>query len=120
MLINKKDLIRINQDIGEEGSFANEASLDFALSMLKERKSWLHTLAYLVRCILIDHVFRDGNKRTAFTLICTALDEYGMATDTTKIYLGVMTITKKNITNPLKIMRVIKNGIIPIKSTENH
>jgi len=120
MLINKKDLIRINQEIGEQGNFANEASLDFALSMLKERKSWLYTLSYLVRCILIDHVFRDGNKRTAFTLICTVLDEQDMAFDGPKMYLGVMTITKKNMTNPLQIMRVIKNGIIPNTSTTNH
>lgn len=120
MLINKKDIIGMNQETGEDGSFANEASLDFALSVLKERKSWLYTLSYLVRCILIDHVFRDGNKRTAYALIRTVLNEKGIQNDKQKIYLGVLTITKKNISNTMKIMRVIKNGIIPIESKENH
>lgn len=120
MLLNKKDIIRMNQEIGENGSFANEASLDFALSVLKERKSWLYTLSYLVRSILIDHVFHDGNKRTAYALIRTVLNEQGIENDKQKIYLGVLTITKKNISNTMKIMRVIKNGIIPVESKENH
>ena len=110
----------MNQEIGEDGTFANEASLDFALSVLKERKSWLYNLAYLVRSILIDHVFKDGNKRTAYTLIRTVLEQQSMVNDKQKIYVGVLTITKKNIINTTKIMRVIKNGIINFESKENH
>ncbi|MFC1697991.1 hypothetical protein ACFL1H_06635, partial [Nanoarchaeota archaeon] len=64
-MINKKDIIRINQEIGETGELSNESSLDFALHMIKHKKSWLYELSYLIRSILVDHVFKDGNKRTA-------------------------------------------------------
>ncbi len=109
----------MNQEIGEDGSFANEASLDFALSVLKERKSWLFNLSYLVRSILMDHVFRDGNKRTALLLIQMVLDEQDLVGDKQKLYVGIITLIKKNVTNTNKIMRVIKNGIIFPAAEEN-
>ena len=73
MLINKKDIIAINQEIGENGLFQNESSLDFALSIIKQKRAWLYELSYLVRSLLVDHVFQDGNKRTAFYIILKCL-----------------------------------------------
>lgn len=111
MLLNKKDLIRMNQEIGEQGSFQNESSLDFALHSIKAQKSWLLVVSTLVRSILIDHTFQDGNKRTAYLLITTALEYKGYDYDAQKLYLTVLTITKKNITNVHTILRLIKSGI---------
>jgi len=112
VLITKKDVIRANQEIGEEGTLHNEASLDFALHSLKQQKSWLLHTSTLTRSILLDHVFQDGNKRTAYALIASVLEYQGLKYDKERLYLAVLTITKKNITNVQKIMRLIKHGIL--------
>ena len=111
MMINKKDLIGINQEIGEKGSFANESSLDFALNIIKQKKSWLYELSYLVRSILVDHVFSDGNKRTAFVLIAFYLDEKSLDYDKEKLVRVVLQIAKKSLKNPKKIAGLIQNAI---------
>ena len=69
--LSKKDLIAISQEVGSNGKFHNESSLDFALSIAKQKKSWLYELCYIVRTLLVDHCFEDGNKRTAIIVIIT-------------------------------------------------
>lgn len=108
MLLSKKDIIAINQELGESGLFKNEGSLDFALSALKGKKSWLYELAYIVRAILIDHVFEDGNKRTTFVLIHNYLDDNMFSADKEKIKNIIILITKKNINDINRIMRLTK------------
>ena len=72
MLINKKDIIGVNKEIGCNGEFSNESSLEFALSIVKQKKSWLFELCYIVRSLLVDHVFQAPNGRTWRTVIGTA------------------------------------------------
>ena len=110
-MINKKDVIRINQEVGENGEFSNESSLDFVFSIAKAEKSWLYELSYFVRNILTDHVFMDGNKRTAFILIITYFEDKGLGYDKDIIYKLVYKISKKNINNINKVMGMIKNAI---------
>ena len=112
MLINKKDIIRINQEIGESGRFSNESSLDFALSIIRQKKSWLYEVSYLVRSLLVDHVFIDGNKRTALAILMFYLEDKNLQYDKEKLMRLVWIISKKNIKDINKIMRVIKNVII--------
>lgn len=113
MLINKKDIVGINKEIGCNGEFSNESSLEFALSIVKQKKSWLFELSYLVRSLLVDHVFQDGNKRTASTVIMTFFDQKNLSYDKEKIIMVILQISKKNINDINKIMRLIKNVIIP-------
>ena len=108
MLINKKDIIAINQALGEQGLFKNESSLDFTLDALKGKKSWLYEISCLTRSILIDHVFEDGNKRTVFVLIHIYLEENNLREDKDKINEIISVIIKNNITDIHKIMRLIK------------
>ncbi|MBW2975325.1 Fic family protein [Candidatus Woesearchaeota archaeon] len=110
--VNKKDLIRINQEIGENGNFHNENTLDFALSLIKAKKSWLYELSYLVRSLLVDHVFEDGNKRTAMILTATYLKDKNIEYDKDRLIRLFWNISKKNITDINKIMRLIKSVII--------
>ena len=110
--INKKDIIGINQEVGESGNFSNESSLDFALSIIKHRKSWLYELSYLVRSLLVDHAFEDGNKRTAMIIVTTYLKEKKLECDKDRITKVFWNISKKNITDINKIMRLIKSIII--------
>ena len=111
--LNKKDLIGINQEIGGNGKFHNEDSLDFALSTAKHKKSWLYELSYIIRSLLVDHCFEDGNKRTAITVIITYFENNDLDYDKDKLTKTVWKIAKKNITDINKIMRMIKNAIVP-------
>ena len=110
MNINKKDIVAINREIGESGELQNPSSLDFALGVIRQQKSWLYELSYLVRSVLVDHVFRDGNKRTSLALVLLYLDDKGMECDKQRIVQVIHTISKKNITDINKIMRLIKHG----------
>ena len=111
MLINKKDITAINKEIGSNGQFSNESSLEFALSIVKEKKSWLFELSYLVRSLLVDHVFQDGNKRTAAAIISLYLEENALGYDKEKIIKIILSISRKNTADINKIGRMIKNAI---------
>ena len=111
--LNKKDLIGINHQIGENGKLHNKHSIDFALSILKQNKSWLYELSYIVRSLLVDHCFEDGNKRTAIITIITYFENNDLDYDKDILIKNVLSIAKKNITDINKLMRLIKNAIIP-------
>ncbi|MBW2990085.1 Fic family protein [Candidatus Woesearchaeota archaeon] len=110
-MINKKDIVRVNQEIGETGRFHNESSMEYALSMIKHKKSWLYELAYIARSLLTDHAFIDGNKRTALAIILTYFEgkeEY----DKEMIAKIILQISKKQEKDVNKIMRMIKSAIL--------
>ena len=113
MLLNKKDLIGINQQVGSIGKIHNEDSMDYALSIVKQNKSWLYELSHLVRSLLVDHCFEDGNKRTAIIIVITYFEENSLDYDKDKLIKTIWNISKKNISNINKLMRLIKNAIIP-------
>ena len=110
--LSKKDLIGINQEIGGNGKFHNEDSLDFALATAKH-KSWLYELSYIVRSLLVDHCFEDGNKRTAIIVIMTYFENNNLDCDKDKLIKIVWSVAKKNVTDINKLMRMIKNAIVP-------
>ena len=53
------------------------SSLNFALEHSKHSIAWTKQLAYLIRAILTDHVFIDGNKRTAYGLLMSYISLNG-------------------------------------------
>ena len=103
----------INQEAGSNGKFHNEDSMDFALSIAKQNKSWLYELSYIVRSLLADHCFEGGNKRTAIVVIITYFENHNLDYDKDKLIKTVFSISKKNIIDINKLMRMIKNVIIP-------
>lgn len=111
-LINKKDIVGINKQIGENGELQNGSSLEYALSMIKNKKSWLYELSYLLRSLLVDHAFRDGNKRTALIVLVTYLKDRGIDYNKDDLSRIVWNISKKNITDINKIGRLIKSAIV--------
>ena len=112
MTLNKKDLIRINQEIGANGKLHNEDSIDFALSIAKQNKSWLYELSYIIRSLLVDHCFEDGNKRTAIIVAIAYFENNNLDYDKDKLTKTVWNISKKNISDINKLMRMMKNAII--------
>ena len=109
--LTKKDIISFNQEIGEKGKFNNESSLDFALGMTKTKKNWLYALSYVARSLLVDHVFEDGNKRTAFMVIEYYLTVHNKVVDKDRLMTIVRQVAKNSITSPAAIMELIYHVI---------
>ncbi|MBI2576258.1 Fic family protein [Candidatus Woesearchaeota archaeon] len=108
----KKDIIAINQSIGEQGTLHNQGSIDFALSQAKGKKAWLQELSYFVRSLLVDHAFHDGNKRTALVLVITYLEDRDLDYDKDYLLRAIWKISKNNISSINRIMGAIKGGIV--------
>ena len=110
-MINKHDIIEMNKQF-DKGKLINESSLDFAFSNLQNTKDWLKESAYLTRAILIDHVFEEGNKRTAAGIIAGFFEEQGLDYHPEKIAKAIITLLMKNITSITITERVIKNAVV--------
>jgi len=108
--LTKKDLMALNQEF-DNGTLHNEASLDFALSYAKKTENWTKALAWLIRAILIDHVFEEGNKRTAALLIKSYAEYEGHETYDDRIIKLVKEIVLKNIQSITKIEEMVKDAI---------
>lgn len=109
-MLNKKDLIAINEKFSN-GRIVNQSSIDFALDTTRKSRHWYKTMCLLTRAILIDHVFEDGNKRTAAAVIMAYLEmnDYNYHSD--KIGKVVLQITKSNIRDVDEIGRLIHHAI---------
>ena len=110
-MLSQKDVIEINKQFST-GSMVNEGSLDFAVKTNARSKNWLRSAAILTRSILIDHVFEDGNKRTAAAVIMLLMDLNKLSFNPEKIPKIIVKILKKNMTNIREIERCIKDGIL--------
>jgi prophage maintenance system killer protein len=109
-MINKKDIIAINQRF-DKGNFDNESSLDYALSHLKHQISWTKQLAYIIRAILIDHVFEEGNKRTACAVLIAHVDLNSCKINEKKALDIIKRVVLKNITSISNIQEMIEDAI---------
>lgn len=110
MNISKEDIIRINSGFG--GTLRNSASLDFAVKMQENKKIGIYKkLAYLLRAILVDHPFSDGNKRTAMFLTLAFAHENNKKVDNDLIMHHILSIASKNITELRTIEERMKNAI---------
>lgn len=110
MDLTKKDIIAINQRFAQ-GYFENESSLDFALEQLKHNIPWTKQLAYLIRSILIDHVFTDGNKRAACTILLTYIDLNSFNIEEKQAINIIKSLVLKNEKSVKNIQRRIENAI---------
>ena len=110
MNISKKDLLRINHGFG--GNLRSYSSLDFAFDIQGNKNlGGYKKLAYLLRAILVDHPFSDGNKRTAAYLAFFFANEYNKKIDNELLSHHVLSIASKNINNIRAIEERLKNAI---------
>lgn len=108
-MFNMPDIIEINKQF-DKGKLVNKSSLEFAISQSKTTKDWIKQLAYLVRAILIDHVFEEGNKRTASALIMAYMEIHKIGYDPKKVDKLIVETIKKNTTSIMKIRMMIKDA----------
>ncbi|MBI2668316.1 Fic family protein [Candidatus Woesearchaeota archaeon] len=109
-MLSRKDLVTLNLEF-HTGKLANPGSLEFALDQAQRSRDWLKSTAYLVRAIVSDHVFEDGNKRTAAAIIATSIDLRNLSYNKEKIDRTVLKISAKSIKDTRKLSRLIKNVI---------
>ncbi len=104
-----EELTAINKKFSN-GHIISKSSLEFAESAIKRTKNWQEQAAYIIRAIVADHPFEDGNKRTAAAYLAGILETYKISYDPFKIDKLVVTLAKdtKDID---KIRRMIKNAI---------
>ena len=109
-IISKKDLLRINKGFG--GNLRTESSIDFAFHRIEDKKLGPYKkIAYLLRAILVDHPFSDGNKRTA-TFICLAFaNKHNKEVNRELLIHHIISIAKNNIQEIRNIEWRIKNAI---------
>ena len=105
-MLSKKDIIELNKTF-HTGKLSNESSLDFALSQVHRSKNWLKTAAVLSRAILIDHVFEDGNKRTAAGMITGIMEMNSISFSPERVDEAVINIARNNTTSIKQIEKVI-------------
>ncbi len=105
----KEELAAINKKFSN-GRLINSSGIEFAESAIRKTKNWQEQAAYIIRAIVADHTFEDGNKRTAAAYIMGMLEVHKIAYDPYKIEKAVLAIAKdtKRID---KIRRMIKNAI---------
>jgi fido (protein-threonine AMPylation protein) len=104
-----REITEINKKFSS-GVVINKGSLDFALSAVFRSKDWQEQLAFVVRALLCDHIFEDGNKRTAAAYLIAVLEHLKYRFDPFKIDQLVLNIAKNNITDIKKIRRMIGNA----------
>ncbi len=105
-----EDVIEINKQFSN-GNLVNKSSLDFALSSAKKTKDWITQLAYITRAIVLDHVFEEGNKRTAVAIMLAYLNVHKKGYDINKLDQTVVRIIKERAKDISEIRRLIKNAI---------
>jgi len=94
--ISKEDLVKINHGFG--GNLRNDSSLDYAFGVQENNKLGDYKkLAYLLRAILVDHPFSDGNKRTAMFLCLNFAEENKKRIDRDLLLEQIISIAKNNI-----------------------
>lgn len=110
MNISKEDLLRINKGFG--GNLRSDSSLDFAFIKIQDSKIGSYKqLAYLLRAILVDHPFSDGNKRTATFLALAFAEEKNKKVDFELLQHHIISIAKKNIQEIRNIEWRLQNAI---------
>ncbi|MFH1065021.1 MAG: hypothetical protein V1734_00765 [Nanoarchaeota archaeon] len=109
-MLTSKDLITINMQFSN-GNVRNKSSMDFAIAQTYRSKYRFKSMCLLARAILIDHIFEDGNKRTAAAVIMAYLDMNNYNYNPDKVAEVVLGIAKKSIKDTNKIGRMIKNAI---------
>ena len=95
----------------DKGTLVNRGSLEFAISACKKTKNWQEQLAFILRALINDYVFADGNKRTATAYIMAVLEKQKLAYDVYKIDTMAVSIAKNRLTSIARIRRLIQNAL---------
>lgn len=108
-MLTRKDLLTINATFSN-GKVLNGSSLDFVVEQTHRSRNWYTAMCLIVRAILVDHVFEDGNKRTAANIIMSYLEMNSIPYNPDMVGKAVLRIVKENITDTRQIGRLINHA----------
>lgn len=110
MNISKEDIVRIAK--GFNGNLRSDSSLNYALQKQNEKKLGEYTkLAYLIRAIIVDHPFTDGNKKTAAYVSFVFAEQFGKQVDSDLLKHHMISIASRNLTSIRAIEERLKSAI---------
>lgn len=109
-MLSAKDTIELNRSFST-GVVVNAGSLDYAVKTQARSRNWLRTAAVFARTILLDHVFEDGNKRTAAAVLMLLMDMNHVAYHPGAMPKIVLKIIKQNMTSITEIERCVRDAI---------
>ena len=105
------DIVEVNK-IFSDGNLLNKSSIEFAFSNIEGSKDWQYSLTHLVKAIICGHVFLNGNKRTAATLILYFFNKNNVLYNKNLVIKTVINIAKMKKPDFKKIQREIKKCLI--------
>jgi len=110
MDISKEDILKINKEFG--GDLRSDSSIEYAIELQKNKKLGEYKkLAYLLRAVLIDHPFSDGNKRTAAFIVLAFAELHNKKVNKEMLSYQIISIAKNNITDIRNIEWRLRNAI---------
>jgi len=112
MKIWVEELEKTNKKLEPGSKIKNPGSLEFAADHAARTNDWMKKLAYLLRAIVVDHAFEDGNKRTAAYIVTAFFDENKVPYDDEKVKKLIVKLASKNITDINRIRRLIQDETI--------
>jgi prophage maintenance system killer protein len=107
-----EELEKINKKIEPRSRVKNPGSLEFAAESATRTKDWKRQLAYLLRAIVVDHAFEDGNKRTGAIVTFRFFEANGIPFDARKVDQMLVNLAKKSVTDIEEIRRLIHDATI--------
>lgn len=108
MLVTNSTITWINKKFAR-GNLINKSTLDFAVKA--ESARFMGNLPHLVRALLVDHCFEDGNKRTAAYLILKFCEENKISINQEKLIKSIWEISRSTPKSIEKIRSKIKYAI---------
>jgi prophage maintenance system killer protein len=110
-MINLEDVALINKQFSD-GKIRNQSGLQYALDQVKATEDWSKQLAHLLRAVVVENAFEDGNKQTAAYLVLKFASDRRASISAQKIYDLVIAIAAKRIADIRKLQRMVKNALI--------
>ena len=105
MYLTKQVTIFVNKKFGN-GNLINEPTIDFALK--KESRNIFGNLPDIIRALLVDHCFEDGNKRTAAFLFISFCEQNRIPVSSERIVKTMKEIAMKSPKGIEKIRSMLK------------
>ena len=100
-MIKTESIIRINRKHG--GVLINRGNLEFAVDAANSEGNIYRSNAHLLRGIIQNHPFSDGNKSTASEIVLGRFSKRGIDCDKEPFERGMVRLARENNTPLIKI-----------------
>ena len=108
-MLSSADIVSLNR-LFSSGLVVNKGSLSAALSEGID-KNRAQQVALLVRALVVDQVFKDGNKRTAAAIIIAYFTELDVRFDQRAVVRLVLLLSKEKISHISRIQGMIEYAV---------